>query len=703
MSRSWTPSQEAAMSLSGKTLLVSAAAGSGKTSVLTERIIRKLINREADLSRLLVVTFTRAAAAELKGRIASALSDALAEKPGDDYLSRQLLLLGSAQISTIDSFFQKTVRGSFEQLGLPSTFRIADESEILPISSEVMDGLIEVFYAKHETARDDASPLSRIESNLFAEVMDHLLSNRSDGKLTSVLIGFHALFSNSPEGIGLLKRFATDLKEYSKAEFLETPYGQRLSNALEEEFSEYYDEICRLESDLSFDPEIAQKCSGIISTDKAFCQAILKALQSRSYERLQSAAFSFIPGRFPTIKNKPVQVSAYQNFREQFRKGIAENLQATLIWPPEVISNQMKQTADLCEMLYQFYLEYESRLMAEKRTRGILEHNDIRAMLYQLLSNNDGEASDFAKGLSKQYDAVYIDEYQDVDLLQDQIFSLIGGNRRFMVGDIKQSIYGFRGSEPSIFAAYRKKMPLYDSQEAEKADGVCVFMSENFRCDRSVIDFANAICAFLFSACEKSVGYRAQDDLVCSKKQPDGAVGNVPVQVAVFDAQPKRIDDTAPTDDTELSKNEAVWVASEISRLIREERLDDGSKITPSDIAVLVRAKAQGKQVVKELEKLNIPASNDMSDSLIGDPLLTDLLNLLQTIDNPYRDIPLSEFLLSTLGGFTPEELIEIRESAPNHKALFDALSVRAEETDALGVKSKEILLWMERLRERRP
>ena len=171
MARSWTPSQEAAMRQRGKTLLVSAAAGSGKTSVLTERIIRSLTDREhpADLSRMLIVTFTRAASAELKGRIAEALSRAMAEYPSDPHLQRQLFLLGSAQISTIDSFFQKAVRANFEQLGLPSSFRIADESEIAPLCTEILDGLIEEYYQRYEGSASSGS-FSAIEALVHTSI-----------------------------------------------------------------------------------------------------------------------------------------------------------------------------------------------------------------------------------------------------------------------------------------------------------------------------------------------------------------------------------------------------------------------------------------------------------------------------------------------------------------------------------------------------
>ena len=227
MARTWTASQEAAMTLRGKTLLVSAAAGSGKTSVLTERIIRSLTDREnpADISRLLVVTFTRAAAAELKSRIAEALSAALAENPGDKHLSKQLLLLGSAQISTIDSFFQKIVRSNFEQLGLPASFRIADEAEIHPLATEVLESLIEEFYQRYATQEPKGTAFSQIAGNRFAENLDHLLSNRSDGKLNDLLFDFFHLFSSYPEGIDILKNGASELRRSADCEFMETPYG----------------------------------------------------------------------------------------------------------------------------------------------------------------------------------------------------------------------------------------------------------------------------------------------------------------------------------------------------------------------------------------------------------------------------------------------------------------------------------------------
>ncbi len=693
------------MSLGGKTLLVSAAAGSGKTSVLTERIIRTLTDpvAPADLSRILVVTFTRAAAAELKGRIASALTDALAQNPESKHLSRQLFLLGSAQISTIDSFFQKIVRANFEQLSLPVSFRPADEHEILSISLEILDGLIEEYYRAYTQESGTDSPFDRLKNNRFANAIDHLVSDRSDGKLPSALLDFFKSLSSEPNGISVLSECAERLKRETKKDYLSTAYGTLIGSYLTDLFSESNAFLQKTLNYLESAPDIMEKCGGIVQMDQCFCNAMLEAIDENSYERAREVAYTFIAGKFPTVKNKPSQLILYQDWRTKFKSEI-KKVQGMLAPTAERIREEMLATTDLCEILYRFYSDFETRLMKEKTERGILEYNDVRTLLYRLLTSPDGSPSPFAQTLALQYDTVYIDEYQDVDFMQDRIFAMIGQNHRFMVGDIKQSIYGFRGSDPSIFAGYRRSMPLYTEEGADTADGNCVFMSENFRCDRPVIRFANKICAFLFSACENSVGYRSEDDLVCSKPAPESMPEGhpIPVSVEIFDAPPRK---GSRSDDEEneetIEREEPIWVASEIARLLREETLDNGSPITPEDIAILVRNRTHGEAYARELKKLNIPVLESASSNLLHDPILIDLLNLLRAVDNPYRDLPLSEFLLSPFGGFIPEELNVIRDSAERASALYDAILSMAESDLPLSQKCRELNLWMQGQREK--
>lgn len=703
MARSWTTSQTAAMSLRGKTLLVSAAAGSGKTSVLTERIIRSLLDPEhpADLSRMLIVTFTRAAAAELKGRIATALSDALSEHPENRHLSRQILLLGSAQISTIDSFFQKAVRANFEQLGLPASFRPADENELLPVSLEVLEGLIEDYYEAYTKEDPGDGLFARLKNNKFAEIIDHLISDRSDGRLNTILPEFIKSYSSDPEGVKLLKRFADALYDGIDQDYLDTSYGGVIKTYLSELFLGYLSSLHEFAALFAPDPDLSHTLSGILGADIAYCEAVLASLHEGNYERLRTVVYSFVPGRFPTIKDKPYSVECYQVFRNKLKDDLKKRIQPMLAPPAEAIKEEMSSTADLVEMLYRFYSDYEMRFLAEKQARGVLEYNDVRGMLYKLLCDENGDPTPFADSLAAQYDAVYIDEYQDVDFIQDRIFALIGRDHRFMVGDIKQSVYGFRGSEPAIFAGYRKAMPLYTDPDAGMAEGNCVFMSENFRCDRPVINFANRVCSFLFSACEESVGYLPQDDLVCSKPDPESYPKGhpVPVRFTVFDAPP-RGGNASEEDEDAPAREEPVWVAAEIASLLRTGTLDNGARITPSDIAILARTHKQGEAYAAELKKLNIPVAASASSEFLFDPHLSHLLNLLRAIDNPYRDLPLSEFLLSPLGRFTLEELTAIRETANAEHSLFAAMEQAAVAASPLGQKCRTMLAFLEKQRE---
>ena len=704
MGRTWTPSQEAAMRLDGKTLLVSAAAGSGKTSVLTERIIRKLTDTEhpADLSRMLIVTFTRAAAAELKGRIAKALTDAMAKDPENAHLSRQLFLLGSAQISTIDAFFQKAVRANFERLSLPASFRMADEAEVLPIATEIMDGLLEEYYDRYAQNNSLDSPFAKLQGNPFAQTLDNLMSGRSDGKLGTVLREFLARFSAEPEGVGVLGRFAKELQGAANAEYFTTSYGSVVREYLGEMFDGHITFLEKTMAHLDATPDMRAKFLGFVEYDINYCYAMKKALDEGIYARARDVAYTFVSGRFPTSKEKTQEIILYQKWRDKFKNDITKHVQDLLRYPAEVIAEQMRRTALPAEILWRFYSEYTARLLSEKLERGLLEFDDVRAMLYKLLTDENGNPTPFSLELASSYDAVYIDEYQDVDYLQDRIFSLIGQKRRFMVGDIKQSIYGFRGSEPSIFAGYRRQMPLYTEPEAENADGICVFMSENFRCDEPIIRFANKVCAFLFSACENTVGYRPQDDLVCSKSTQEITTPEhpVPVTMAVFDAPPRKKAHTEDEDDEENVREEAVWVAAEISRLLRTEKLDNGAPIRPSDIAILVRNKNHGATYTSELAKLGIPVLSPTSSDMAQDPLLYDMLNLLKSVDNPWRDLSLSEFLLSHLGGFDLEELSEVRASAETSVALYDVLLTVAENAEhPLSAKCSALIAWLDDMR----
>ena len=595
------------------------------------------------------------------------------------------------------------MRNNFEKLGLSSTFRIADETELLPISREIMEGLITEFYDRYSATESDTA-FREIKANRFARALDHLLSNRSDGKLTETLLDFLEGFYSYPEGIGLLKNCANELEDALREDFLQTSYGRALVDYHLPLFGALLQDLDRIDASLEYDPDAHAKCLALLSSDRDFCTRVCQTLTEGVYEPVQAAVETFFSGRFPSFSKatKPPEVAAYQSWRSESLKTAVEKLKEVFSLPVQEIHRQIRETADLCSILYELFDEFESRLMAEKNLRGILQHNDVRAMVLRLLTDAEGDPSAFADSIAAEYDAVYIDEYQDVDSIQDRIFSLIGRDRRFMVGDIKQSIYGFRGSDPSIFSSYRRKFPNYESKDAETATGNSIFMSENFRCDKPVIDFANAVCSFLFSACEKTVGYREVDDLKHSKRPPEQPPEGYPfpVEVALFEKP-----DTKEGDEESepCGTQEASWVAAELSRLLRTERLASGAPLSPSDVAILVRDRKHGIKITRALQALSIPVASDAAADFLHEPILIHLMNLLRTIDNPYRDLPLSEFLLSPLGGFSTEELLLIREQEPKTRALFDALQAAKEHADALPEpllqKVESMLSWLSRQR----
>ena len=325
--RSWTASQEAAMNISDKMLLVSAAAGSGKTSVLTERIIRLLTapNSRADLSRILVVTFTRAAAAELKSRIASALTAALAERPGDPHLTRQLFLLGRAQISTIDAFFQKAVRENFDQLELPASFRLADQGEADELCKRILNDTVQELYDRYTL--DDMpseSPFSKLRGNRFARAMDDLMPNRRVADFDSKLLSFYEKFSSYPRGIAILHDYAEALKASVENEFFDSPPGKALHRYLSDATAYFLAQLDWVRRYLEIDPDCNAKFSGVHEYDTSFFTAMKNALAQGSYDAVRQVAWSYHKINFPTMKAKPAEMDRYKDLRTEIKE-VAED------------------------------------------------------------------------------------------------------------------------------------------------------------------------------------------------------------------------------------------------------------------------------------------------------------------------------------------------------------------------------------------
>lgn len=673
MSRNWTTAQSAAMNIRNKTLLVSAAAGSGKTATLTERIIRSITDPDlsSDISKMLIVTFTRAAAEELKNRIFQALSEALAKDPSNRYLTSQLMKLGSAKICTIDAFYLDLLRSNFSSLGLSASFRIADTAELEILARSVMEETVEFFY---ETEED------------FPFLVECFTGTRSTDQMIDVLLDLDIQVSSVPEGVEFLKISSQQTQKDAENDFFATTFGRILrsrSMDVARHALQIFNTACTY---LQSDSDIAAAMLLSFEYDRDFCERLLDALQDETngYFRAQALFEEFAPIRLKRLRSeyatdeterfKALRTGLHTQIRDLGKKSFSKSTKS--------ISRAMTDTARYADMLYHVLLEYETRMTEEKQKRNVLDFNDIRRYTLKLLVNSDGTPTPVALQYAQQFSDIYIDEYQDVDRVQDLIFrSISRADNRFMVGDIKQSIYSFRGAEPQVFADYRATFPHYETPNAQDASCATVFMSENFRCDPNIIEFTNLVCSRIFSACADSISYQKEDDLVFSKPLPSESYVSPKVSITVLLTEKSSDEESSesPLDKKEL---EAEYIASEIARLISSETKANGERILPGDIAVLFRSRSMSAYLTKALQKRGILSSESDGDRYFENPDVLMVLCLLNTVDNPHRDIFLTGSLRSPLFGFSMEDLLRIRAEGRSNDSLYDALLAYSDRID---------------------
>ena len=632
--RRWTDEQLSAIKTRDKTLLVSAAAGSGKTATLTERIIRSLTDPVSpmDIDSILVVTFTNAAASELRAKISKALTEAVEANPEDKHLKRQLYLLPSAKIRTIDSFCNELLRANCDRVGLPPVYRIADTAECELLAISIIEGLIEAVY--NGELPEIASPEE------FDKLCDCLTDTKRTEELAEVFRYIHLKCDSAEEGIDLL---STLIKNYETTDLPieQNAYGKYLMDRYHEMLGHYLSVTEKYIRIFSQGSEAEHKYLGMVEAD----HDLIKRLDMcKTYEDAKLAIESAVFVKKPTVrKDRTDDMDGYGLLRDMMKDDV-EDMKGYFLYTTEMWRGLFDSLHSLLFALYRFEKKFDELFIEEKRRRGALSYADIERYTYKCLIN-DGKPTDIAKNVASQFDAIYIDEYQDVNSLQNRIFEAISKpNNRFMVGDIKQSIYGFRSACPEIFANMKASFPRI--KEA-KGDQASIFMSLNFRCDKAIVNFVNNVFDRAFSFVSDSIGYEDGDRLGYSKIQPNGEPEYYYPEVYMLDK----------TDDEE-KMNSAKTVAKKISELLKNGKLSNGNAIRPSDIAIILRnAKDRDVRYASALEALGIPATISGAKDFFLSPEVLLALCLLNTIDNPRRDIYLAGLLASPLFDFTADDL----------------------------------------------
>ena len=656
--RRWTDEQLSAIENRDKTLLVSAAAGSGKTATLTERIIRSLTDEKKPISieNLLSVTFTVAAAGELRAKLEKALAEAVAKNPDNEKLRRQLNMLPSAKIRTIDSFCNDILKMGADRVGLSRGYRIADTAECELLAVSILDGLIASVYRGERP--DVASPEE------FDELSDCLTDSKRVEELSEIMRLLYSRFESSEWGVDAMLPLIEKIDIEEGGSVKDTPHGEYLFE-LVDEFCGHYSRIAKRYSEILLSGSEADRLYGEMASSDV--RSVSSLTGHKGYGDLRGAVLSFNLISKPRLKKgmeKSDHMLTYSDhrdgLREDFRKKILPYFSYSEQQWRECLLGLKKQLL----VLYKFQRAFDKLFLEEKKRRAALSYSDVERLAYQCLIEN-GRRTDIAENLSRQFEAVYIDEYQDVNSLQNSIFEAISRpDNRFMVGDIKQSIYGFRSAKPEIFAGMKASLPPLSESRGQSAS---IFMSKNFRCDRGIVDFVNTVFDRTFAKIGDSIGYEEGDRLVCGKVY-DGAEPEYRYPTVCVTDKPQ----TDGEDGGELS--EAEVVAEKIREILAQGRLNDGAAPRPSDIAIIIRS-ARGKDVLyaDALARLGIPSEISGAKSFFLSSEVLLALCLLNSIDNPGRDIYLAGAMCSPIFSFSADELCRIRMEGEGY-TLYESL-----------------------------
>lgn len=662
--RRWTPNQQSAIDTRDRTLLVSAAAGSGKTATLTERIIRSLLDEKnpIGIEDMLIVTYTRAAVGELKERIGKAVKKAIKERPGDSRLERQLHMLPSAKICTIDSFCADILRANAERVGISPGFRIPDAAEAQLLGENILDALIgAVFEGK---AMGVASPKE------IDELTDCLAQTRKQSELPAIIRMIYESTLTALDGVDAIGALVEEFNPDKFVSVEKTRFGGYCMDRLSEMLSHYeivFSDIKReLESignkkhvKILVMIENALNLISSLSTAKTYTEA-RALLMSVEFERAA-----------PVPKDEPLP--PIKVIRSRFKDDVLRMGKEFFVYPEEDWKIAYKGLYKQFGVLYRVVKEFDRLFKQEKQRRGMCEFSDIERYTYECLWQN-GEKTDIALAQSKLYKAVYIDEYQDVNSLQNKIFEAISSeSNRFMVGDIKQSIYEFRSANPQIFANMKKSYPTLGS--VGDYPEASIFMSDNFRCDKGVIDFVNDVFDKLFYHLRNSIGYVEEDRLNYSKvydhPEPEYRYPEICLCNTFADSDPR----------SEIMKDADLVpavVAAKIRELLDDGYLDNGEKIQPKHIAIIMRkVKSKADKYSKALKELGIPSAVAESERFFINADVMLVLCLLNSIDNPRKDIYLAGLMCSPIYGFSLGDVAVIRKTAPA-STLYDSLKLYA-------------------------
>lgn len=644
--RAWTAAQRNAIDAKSGTVLVSAAAGSGKTSVLVERIVRKITADEGSVSpdSLLVVTFTNAAAAEMRSRIFSGISEKIAAEPGRKSEYIQLLSrLSEMQVCTMDSFCMSLVKENCHTLGIDADFRMLESGEEESLKNMAASSVLERRFTE---CSESFLPLAKM-----------FQAGKNDSNLIKTVISLSDFSMSEPDPDLWLKSVADNFK---KGPAEDSVWGQCLIKNVLFAFEYCFMLLEGAFRDIGEDEELEEKLIDCFNGDKQILEQTYSAFMSSSswndkYKAIEKAILMFKTTKFPTLR-KPYSENPSKHAAKAKRdeiKDVVESMLDVMCCTEEENLEDIEVLTDIAGELVDTVREYNARLLEMKKEMSAYAFSDISHFALSLLydaSASDGKTS-LARELSENYSEILIDEYQDTNRAQDTLFHTVSknGKNMFFVGDVKQSIYRFRLASPEIFIEKCDRFPYYDGSAVESK----IILSENFRSRKGILDGVNFIFSSLMSRACGEIEYNDDEKLNFPESKTPESGPDV-----YFDM----IDSGDEKDEEAVEARHIVSLIKEKLQNAYVDTREGKRRAQPSDFCILLRSKAKTAPFfVRELKAADIPVSCDSSESFFETPEIKTVVSYLKIIDNPMRDIELLSVMMSELFGFSAEEVSRLR------------------------------------------
>lgn len=683
----YTPAQRAAVKWEGNDLLLSAAAGSGKTATLSGRIIELVKTGEAELNEMLIVTFTRAAAAEMRTRIAGLLAKETQNSENSpevqSRISRALTQISFADISTIHSFLSRSLKPYFIKAGYPNDLRIADESTVNDLKKASMKALVDEWFSKNDEK--------------FVFLADALSNVKDSESIDSTLLSLYGEMNENGIDPSFLKRESDELNSFESMDDLYfSQFGNIARRVIETTADHYQKIIGNIRDEMVCDPKILDFYS-----EADFVVNRLSDLKRNvsagkyGYAETKTAIESLTDYQFCGGASRNESKKRYVSMRNEMKKSLSSILKSCFAYDPDTEMKIVEKNATILDNLSVVIKDFSLLLEEKKKESSLIEYSDLEKISLGILLDEKGNPTPIADSVGSKYRYIFIDEFQDTNYIQDAIFRSISGNsKRFIVGDIKQSIYGFRGADPDVFAKYRDMWPTYRDEESSEAytHGSSIFLSENFRCEKNIIDFANRVSGYVFP--HGGIPYGKEDELVYSKNTE---LHSSPLPVEICRISTKGTPEESENS-SESQKNddaEAYYVAGRIQKMIGKY-LPSGKTVKAGDIAILMRSSRSALQFKNALEKLSIPAVVEMNTPASESPAVLLIVCILNLIDNPLRDVYTAGALRSPVFGFSLEEIVELRKSEENSPLYLSLIrAAQNEKNSEMSKKCLETVEWV--------